>query len=876
MRSITFHLMILLILLVPGTTFGDDDIKMVLQTGNTSMTGKIIFSHDSSLFASLDSTGYHIRVWSKNGRLIQIFSQATPFGALDMVFSPDNKYLGIAASQKIVILNINSGKSFSFGNNAESSPYRNFYSLAFTADSKNIITGVSLNINLNLPLTMDIDFFNAVFSKSQEKGKKTLQQSYEFDEKSNIYQLRMDLDSYKDLYSSFITAGYKLNFLTDDRFRIRLEMWNLGGKFVRLIGSHSKNQGHYIRHVRISPDQKTVLSYGTDSIIKLWDLESGLINQFNGDNPNYVTNLDFSTDGKLLGWTTYNSLKVSNMNGIILKNLSLQSVPFDLNLDKRLYVTFTTKVMGENNWYMILSIKDLDGKVIGETQKIPTYLQVKMSPDTNFIAVGGQDGSMNLINRNVGQVVSMISNEQGEWLTYTHDGYWDASRNGGNLVAMVKDLDAFGVDQFAAQFNRPDIIFKRLGIEDPEMIQYYYYQYKKRLKRLGLTEEVFSREFHVPKATILKTDQKDKDLIITFKLEDSKYQLRKYNIYINDVPLYGAYGKTINGREVELTETVKLTTGKNKVELSCINEKGAEAFRALTYAAYHKKHKGDLYYIGFGVSDYKNPTINDLNYAHQDALDLEKTFLQLKKYYNQIYTYTFINQDASVTNIKKAKMLLQNASEEDTFVLFIAGHGLHDNDAENTYYYLTYEADLKNLAKTAANFDLIEDLLQGIQPRNKLFLMDTCESGEIEEQSQANYFKLAGTRGLTARNIERGIKLRKNKANINTEKKRTYLLEKDRYIYNDLLRRSGAIVFSSSKGGEFSYEHEKLKNGLFTEEVINALSNSAVDQDKDGMISVDELKKYVSQAVAQISDDLQHPTVDRDNIFQKFGFPITK
>jgi hypothetical protein len=38
---------------------------------------------------------------------------------------------------------------------------------------------------------------------------------------------------------------------------------------------------------------------------------------------------------------------------------------------------------------------------------------------------------------------------------------------------------------------------------------------------------------------------------------------------------------------------------------------------------------------------------------------------------------------------------------------------------------------LDNLSGSAANFDLLENILQGIPPRNKLFLIDTFESGEI-------------------------------------------------------------------------------------------------------------------------------------------------
>jgi hypothetical protein len=121
----------------------------------------------------------------------------------------------------------------------------------------------------------------------------------------------------------------------------------------------------------------------------------------------------------------------------------------------------------------------------------------------------------------------------------------------------------------------------------------------------------------------------------------------------------------------------------------------------------------------------------------------------------------------------------------------------------------------------------------------------------------------------TSRAIKVTIKRLTNK-NLN----RKYLYTKNRYIYNDLIRRSGAIVFSSSQGGEFSYESEAIQNGFFTEEIINSLTNSMADNNGDGKISTEELRDYVSKIVPQKTSDAQHPTVDRDNIYQKFSFPI--
>jgi uncharacterized caspase-like protein len=104
---------------------------------------------------------------------------------------------------------------------------------------------------------------------------------------------------------------------------------------------------------------------------------------------------------------------------------------------------------------------------------------------------------------------------------------------------------------------------------------------------------------------------------------------------------------------------------------------------------------------------------------------------------------------------------------------------------------------------------------------------------------------------------------------------RAFLLQRDRFIYNDLLRRSGAIVFSASRGGELSYESDELKHGYFTAEILTALTTGVADQDQDGAVSTDELREYVTRAVARRSNDAQNPTVDRDNLTVRFKLPIS-
>lgn len=495
--------------------------------------------------------------------------------------------------------------------------------------------------------------------------------------------------------------------------------------------------------------------------------------------------------------------------------------------------------------------------------------RLRFSPDGSHLYSSSSDGMLKIWNTQNWDHVTLLSSSDNEWLIYTPDGYFDASPHGGELLAMVTGLNAYGIEQFAARNNRPDLILERMGLGPMEQISYYQLQYQKRLKKLGLTEALLSGEIHVPEAKITKTTLSGKSLKVEFSLSDDKYSLKRYHIFVNNVPLFGSDEREIYGNTFSGTEIIELTAGRNKIELSVMNEAGAESYRALTYAEYKGREKRALYYLAFGVSKYKDASL-DLNYADKDAKDLETVILQMRPAYDNVYTKTFLNSEATAENIKKAKDFLKTATIDDTVILFLAGHGGYDKGKDPQYYYLPYEADQNNLTGTGVVFENIEDLLTGIKPRKKLFLLDTCESGELDEDVYAQYYALADARGFKPRAFRKPVKARGQTA----EKGRGYLREKDRFIFNDLARRSGAIVFSSSRGNEISYESSIIKNGFFSREIINALTSTVADKDLNGKVSVDELKTYVSQAVSKDTNNLQNPTIDRDNLSQKIELQI--
>ncbi len=494
------------------------------------------------------------------------------------------------------------------------------------------------------------------------------------------------------------------------------------------------------------------------------------------------------------------------------------------------------------------------------------------SKGKQLLSAGRRDHSVRMWNVSSGESVALLASGE-QWITYADDGYFDASPDGGELVALVQGLEVYGVDQFALKYNRPDLLLQRLGFENQELIEHYRNQYKKRLRKAGITEEQLSADLKLPEASVVAGKQREREARVTLRCDGKGRALKRYNVFVNDVPLFAAPGKPLEGATAELTERIPLTAGGNKIEVSCTDEAGAESYRALTIADEPGTPSGDLWYLGFGVSKYRDDSLN-LQYADKDARDLGALLSKMKKPFKSVHAKILTNEQVTVSAIKGAKAFLAKARPEDTLVLFIAGHGVHDRDAESTYYFLTHEADLASLQSTAANFEAVEDLLQGVAPRSKLFLMDTCESGEAESAVEARTLAAAGSRGLRSRGVKLSGAAGKAAAQA-APARRVWVLEKDRYIYNDVARRSGAIVFSSSRGGQYSYESEELKNGFFTSALLRALGTAEADANKDGTVSTGELRAFVGAAVSKATDGLQTPTVDRDNLFQRFGFPRT-
>jgi uncharacterized caspase-like protein len=441
------------------------------------------------------------------------------------------------------------------------------------------------------------------------------------------------------------------------------------------------------------------------------------------------------------------------------------------------------------------------------------------------------------------------------------------------LVAAVRGLDGFRVDQLAVRNNRPDIALKRLGLGTSEALETYFHRHEQRLKRLGFDESELSENLlRAPTATIAEFTATGHRARLRCDFSGNGRKLKRYFVFVNDVAVGNGEGFSLSDRQSQVDINVELSSGRNKVEVSALNDLGVESLRDVRMANSESSVSGDLYYLGFGVSKYKDSRLT-LKYAHKDAIDLGKALSKMQGFgFNHVFSRILTDAEVTKTSLLSSRDFLLQSKSDDTVVVFVAGHGVLGNEPNEPYYFVTHDADMSHLSTTAATFDIIEDLVTGIAPRKKLLLLDTCQSGERDTEEEVVRVSAGLTRGLVARGIR---PLVFNAPGATTGHTR-FIGNQDRYIFNDLSRRSGTIVFSASHGSELSYEDDRLQNGMFTYELVQAISGVQADSDKNGMVNTDELRAYVTQAVVKRTEGLQNPTVDRDNLEALFNFPIQR
>jgi len=283
---------------------------------------------------------------------------------------------------------------------------------------------------------------------------------------------------------------------------------------------------------------------------------------------------------------------------------------------------------------------------------------------------------------------------------------------------------------------------------------------------------------------------------------------------------------TAAGAEVKVyTKTITLLEGYNHIYAEVRGKSGAVQRTPLLKILRKAKVKQqrNLYYLGIGVAEHSQVP---LQFPAKDVTGLEKVFKQQQgKVFRQVVTKTFTNQEATCGNLINAiQTFFKPAKRGDIAILFISGHGM--NTTNSGYHFVTYDADVDNLAATGASWQIF-DAINDLKPHVLLFA-DTCHAGAITGNSKWQ--------------------------------------EQSKADPNQFLRNANnhnVVVFASSSGGGSSMEKPERGHGVFTKALIDGLQGKAAAAYDKGVVRLGSLQLYVKAIVRQLTDNYQVPTIPK-------------
>ncbi|PWB50730.1 MAG: hypothetical protein C3F06_11735 [Candidatus Methanoperedenaceae archaeon] len=228
----------------------------------------------------------------------------------------------------------------------------------------------------------------------------------------------------------------------------------------------------------------------------------------------------------------------------------------------------------------------------------------------------------------------------------------------------------------------------------------------------------------------------------------------------------------------------------------------------------------NAYALIVGISKYKDPNISELRFTRADAEGIFQLFTDpniagIKPDKIKI----LLDEEATRFNIKNAisSWLFKNTDEESIVIIYFAGHGGVEEDRlgiekdKLSKYLIPYDAVLEDLFSSAISNRDFNELLLSIKSKKLVIFMDTCYSGGVSEQKS------------------RDVKITEDP-------------------YEKLGEGEGRIVIAASQPDQRSFEDSRIGHGVFTYDLLEALSGKA-DRDNDGYVTVLDAFRYLQEEV---------------------------
>jgi WD40 repeat protein len=601
------------------------------------------------------------------------------------------------------------------------------------------------------------------------------------------------------------------------RKKANMVLWDASTGEMLISETASEGFPVFVPSVAISPDNKYALTGGTDGTIRLWNISDGTelkrLQAHTGSGGTFY--VAFSRDGKYF--------LSGGADGLL-----------------KLWDTSSTKE--------IKTFKALSGNTPGMITNTVGY--AALTSDGKSIISASTDAAIRIWNTSTGEEMAMmVGFEDGEWLVITSEGYYNSSEKGAQYLNVKFEDKNYSVDQFYDVFYRPDIVAAKLSGQDvsglisitmkdarkspPPLVEFTSHTSGNDQQKAKACYQVKStgggigevRLFHNGK--LIQSDGYYREIAGSHSDKTQLAAMNSKAIYENmrSVSIKGkvdtiSTASKSKGDVFEDCKEIDAIAGENEVSITAFNGNNTvqSYMKTINFSSGVKSEDPHLYILAIGIDQYTDSNVN-LKYAVKDAKDLEEKLktqsATLYKPQNIHYSLVTDREATKANIVNKVNELSNTIKPQDSFILFVAGHGVL---LQNQYYILTHDYNGVVNDNSLISSNEVVEMSKKIKSLSQLFIFDTCHAGGVD-------------------NIVSGL----YDARMSV-----------------LAKKMGLHIYASASDKQAAMDGYK-GNGLFTHILLDGLNNNKeADKNKDGKVTVVGLGEYSKTMTTNISKEIGH------------------
>jgi WD40 repeat protein len=451
--------------------------------------------------------------------------------------------------------------------------------------------------------------------------------------------------------------------------------------------------------------------------------------------------------------------------------------------------------------------------------------------DDRWIVSGSNDGTIRYWDRRTGTLgATFAAAPGGRWMMVTDKGFFAASANAGDLLSVVRGLEAKSMDQMWQSLFAPDLVREYLA-GDPGG------EVKLAAANTDLQKVLSSGP--APDVAIVQPGSalnSNQDLVdVAARITDRGKGVGRVEWRVNGITTAVAAAPPGGQSDMLLKQQLALDPGDNTVEVIAYNASNLLASQpartTIKFTGSAAAVKPTLHVLAIGINAYVDAgwrppgaaeimAFPPLSLADNDAKSRAAALKQAGRgQYAEVKVTQALDTDATAAGLQQIiERMASEIDPRDTFILFAAAHGTsHDG----RFYLIPQDydggADPAALQARAIGQDRLQDWVANrIKAKKTILLLDTCESGAL-------------VGGYT--------------------RSRTDVPAGEAAI-GRLHEATGRPVLTAAAEGKPAFEGYE-GHGVFTWALLDALKNG--DRDANGTIELSELVAHVQDKVPMVA-----------------------